>query len=250
MKLNELNKAIDDLNTSASKQADRYQEVGLACLQHLLDSGDIGPCNRLYLGMPKSQRRLAMGTWMLKHAGLKINPAKDTRDTMPFAFNKAKATNMDTATSEKWWDSVKEREVTTEVDIQVAIKQMLNRCKDKTILIGGVRHAPGEAEVALRTMCSLVGLSVGQIKVTDDGKAHIGDATDMPKKPEAEVPPEVKDQVKDMVDAAAKGAADAAQTEKDKVQPEKDPAPVAAKAPAKHAKPTANKAKGGKATAH
>jgi hypothetical protein len=74
---------------------EEYQEVGLLCLQHLADHGDVGPCNRLQLGMPKGARKLAMGVWFLKHGALVPNTDQGTRDTMPLKFAKDRQTNVD-----------------------------------------------------------------------------------------------------------------------------------------------------------
>lgn len=166
----ELNKAIDQLNGDASKLQDRYQAVGFQCLQHLDASGDVGPVNRLLVGMPKGQRRLAMATWMVKYAKLQPNPAKDMVKTMPLAFAKGKENDLEGAAAEKWWDTLQERSIDTVFDLQVAIKSLLNRCKGKTLMIGG-ESRPHEAEAILRSMAAGVGLPVDDLKVTD-GKAE------------------------------------------------------------------------------
>lgn len=206
MKLAELNKAIDELNSSASKMGDRYQEVGLACLQHLKDHGDIGPCNRLYLGMPKSTKSLAMGRWLILYGALKINGDRTTNKAQPMIFDKSKETDMDGAMAEKWWEAAPDRHITDEIDLQVAIKSLLNRLKDKRIIVGGVRKSPGEVETAVRTMASLVGLPVQNFHVdAETGKASVADSGKVGDIKPVEVPEEVKAAAKKVVDAASKG---------------------------------------------
>lgn len=236
MKLNELNKAIDDLNTQAGKLGERYQEVGLLCLEHLKAHGDVGPCNRLYLGMPKSSRGLAMGQWLVKYGSLKINGDRGTQATMPMVFDKAKATDIEAATATKWWTTAPERSITDTFDLQVAIQRLLQQCKGKKIKIGGIEK-PHEAEQALRTMSALVGLKVEPMHVGKDGKM-----TDEPEEAEEGTAATTADPaVKKVVEQAAAAVAPAV----------KAAAKETAKAHgAKGDKPTAHKANTGKAKAH
>lgn len=237
MKLNELNKAIDDLNSSASKLGERYQEVGLLCLAHVVAHGDVGPCNRLYLGMPKSSRGLAMGQWLVKYGPLKINGDRGTQATMPMVFDKSKAADIEGATATKWWTTAPERSITDTFDLQVAIQRLLQQCKGKKIKIGGIEK-PHEAEQALRTMSALVGLKVEPMHVGKDGKM-----TDEPVEDEAGTPattadPAVAKVVEQAVQAAVVPAVKAAAKE-------------TAQAKAKGDKPTGRTAaKSGKARAN
>lgn len=253
MTLKELNKAIDDVNGRAAKLGDEYQTVGLACLQHLADHGDIGPCNRLYNGMPKSSRRLAMGQWMMAHGQLKVNADRPTQQNSPMVFDKTKEMKLEAAAAIKWWEFAPERALDEVFDLQTAIKSILNRAKGKKIKIGGEFHSAGETAVALRTMCSLVGLKVGAVKVDevthkaevmdDDGK--VGDV-----KP-AEVPKEVQDAAKAVVDAAAKGQPMPTTAAPEGAGMQQTGTKEKATAKTKGSKPTAKtKAKGGKASAH
>jgi hypothetical protein len=153
----ELNKAIDALNQNAVKLGESYQEVGLLCLTHLKAHGDVGPVNRLLLGMPKSTRRLAMATWMVAHGALVPNQDQGTRDTMPLRFAKDKETNLDTAAAMKWYEAAPERNISDVFDLQVAIKQLIARAKGKTIKIGG-EDKGHEAKAILSMMAVGVGL--------------------------------------------------------------------------------------------
>ena len=154
----ELNKAIDTLNQSAAKLGDSYQEVGLLCLTHLKDHGDVGPVNRLIVGMPKSTRRLAMATWMVAHGALVPNQDQGTRDTMPLRYTKEKKTDLEAAATMKWWEAAPERNISDVFDLQVAIKQLIARAKGKNLQIAGVAK-PHEAHAVLNMMAAGVGLS-------------------------------------------------------------------------------------------
>lgn len=155
--LAELTKRIDGLNSAASKMGEDYQEVGLLCLGHLLAHGDVGPVNRLILGMPKSTRRLAMATWMVTHGALIPNTDQGTRDTMPLKYSKDKKTNIEAATAEKWYESAPERAISDIFDLQVAVKALLNRAKGKKLQIGGIEK-PHEAHSMLKMLAVGVGL--------------------------------------------------------------------------------------------
>lgn len=207
-----LNREIDALNGDATKIGDRYQEVGLKCLQHLGDHGDVGPVNRLYLGMPKSSRRLAMAQWFIAHGKLKVNPDRNSVKAMPLVYAKDKEMNMEGATNIKWWEFAPEKQIEDTIDLQVAIKSLLNRVKDKKILFGGVAHDPHEAEVVLRTMAGMVGLKVDPIKVDAKGIAHTDGAGDAKgvttPEPEKQPDPKVMASAEKIVAQAAAAQAD------------------------------------------
>jgi hypothetical protein len=168
----ELNKRIDDLNKSAQKMGDDYQDVGVMCLQHLLDHGDVGPINRLILGMPKSTRRLAMATWAVAHGALVPNTDQGTRDTMPLRYTKEKKTDVKAAAAMKWWEAAPERNISDVFDLQVAVKQLLARAKGKKLQIGG-QDRPHEGLAILNMLATGVGLAVEAPKV--DKPATDGD---------------------------------------------------------------------------
>lgn len=151
-------KRIDTLNTAAQKMGEEYQEVGLLCLTHLANHGDIGPCNRLLLGMPKSTRRLAMATWMVAHGALVPNRDNGTRNTSPLVYSKDKKTDVEAAAQEKWYEAAPEREISDVFDLQVAIKQLIARAKGKHLKIGG-EEKTHEAKAILSMMAAGAGLS-------------------------------------------------------------------------------------------
>lgn len=163
MKLDDLHKAIDAVNTSATALQGRYQEVGVMTLEHLDAHGDVGPLNRLVMGMPAGTRRQAMATWMLKYGAVKVNQDKDTKQGMALSFDKTKVTNVAASKEEAWHATMPVREISEVFDLQVAFKSLLNRCKGKTLLVGGVPHKE-QAETALKAMAAAIGVPY------DDGK--------------------------------------------------------------------------------
>lgn len=158
LSLADLNKRIDTINSSASKLMEDYQEVALLCLTHLKNHGDVGPVNRLQVGMPKGSRKLAMGVWFLKHGALVPNTDQGTRETMPLRYAKDRETDLDKAASVKWYDEVPERTINDVFDLKVAVQSLLNRAKGKKLKIGG-EDKPHEAHSMLKMLAVGVGLA-------------------------------------------------------------------------------------------
>lgn len=153
----ELVKRIDHVNGAANKLQAEYQEVGVLCLQHLKAHGDVGPINRLVVGMPKGTRRLAMATWAVAWGALVPNQDQGTRDTMPLRYTKEKETDPEGAEKEMWYEAAPERQITDVFDLQVAVKALLNRAKGKHLKIGG-EDKPHEAHSMLKMLAVGVGL--------------------------------------------------------------------------------------------
>lgn len=157
LSVNELNKRIDALNTKAQGIMVEYQEVGLLCLQHLADHGDVGPVNRMYNGMPKGARRNAMGVWFMKYGSLEVNQDAGTKAAMPMRYTKQRQTDIEAATAKMWWDEIPERHISEIFDLRVAVQSLLNRAKGKTLKIGG-EDKPHEAHSMLKMLAVGVGL--------------------------------------------------------------------------------------------
>jgi len=155
--LQTLLKKIDTLNDKAKAIQSEYQAVGVECLQHLSDHGDIGPVNRLYVGMPKGTRKTAMASWLMAHGALKVNTDKGTKETSPMAFDKNKKTDPEAAKADPWQDHAPERDIADTFDLQVALKSLLNRAQGKHLLIGG-KAADEEGMALLRMLATGAGL--------------------------------------------------------------------------------------------
>jgi hypothetical protein len=202
----ELNKAIDKLNGDASKLQGEYQRIGVLCLEHLSANGDVGPINRLIVGMPKGLRRLAMATWAVAHGALVPNQDTGTRDTMPLRFTREKKTDTEAAAQSNWWEAAPEREISDVFDLQVAVKSLINRAKGKNLLIGGANKAH-EAKSILSMLAAGVDLpnpfaeedaAAAAAVVDAKGEAKLGTAPGS-----TSTVPQVPVTAKDAVQAAA-----------------------------------------------
>jgi hypothetical protein len=172
-----LNKGIDDLCKDATSIQSRIGEVGIQCLMHLEANGDIGPANRLLVGLPKGVRRNALGSWMLTHGALSVNADAGTKKTAPVKFDKSKKTNVQAALADPWFSHQPEKPLDTVFDLQRAIHVMLTRAKGKTIMVHGKAVDPTIAGDMLKSMAALVGESFDAPVSTADLEKKVGEAT-------------------------------------------------------------------------
>jgi hypothetical protein len=152
-----INKGIDDVIKAAGSLQIAIGEVGVQALMHLAAHGDIGPVNRLMVGLPKGVRRNALGSWMLAHGSLKVNMDAGTRKTAPIAFDKAKKTDALAAMQDPWYSHAPEKELSEVFDLQRAIHMILQRAKGKACLLNGKTLSPAEAVDRLKAIGALAG---------------------------------------------------------------------------------------------
>lgn len=156
----DLNKAIDSVNAAASAIMNTYQEVGVQTLMHLKAHGDIGPVNRLMVGMPKGARRQAMGSWLLAYGALSINLNRDTAKLAPLSFDKTKKTDPEAALADAWFTHLPEKELSDIFDLQKAIHGLLVRAKGKTLVLHGKTMSVDHAVDTLKTLAAMAGETI------------------------------------------------------------------------------------------
>lgn len=152
-----LNKGIDALCKDANDMQTRIGEIGIQCLMHLAKSGDIGPANRLMVGLPKGVRRNALGSWLLTHGALEVNADAGTKKAQPVKFAKGKVTNVEAAMADPWYSHQPEKPLDTVFDLQRAIHVMLTRAKGKTITVHGKELSAVDATDRLKALAAMVG---------------------------------------------------------------------------------------------
>jgi hypothetical protein len=152
-----LNKGIDDICRDASDIQTRIGEIGVQCLLHLEKSGDIGPVNRLMVGLPKGVRRNALGSWLLTHGSLEVNPDAGTKKSQPVKFARGKKTNVAAAMADPWYSHQPEKPLDTVFDLQRAIHVLLTRAKGKTIKVHGKDLSTQDANDRLKALAAMVG---------------------------------------------------------------------------------------------
>lgn len=152
----ELNARIDRWGKRGQKWAQEGQELALSCLQHLADHGDIGFCNRLYLSMPKGTKSSAMASWLLTYGQLEANTDKATKASAPFKFSREKATDVEGAAADPWFEHKPEPSADQVFDLQKALAAVLRKASKAShvehselleglmALVGGENDSPVE----------------------------------------------------------------------------------------------------------
>ena len=153
----DLVKAIDKVCKDSQTLQARIQVVGVQALMHLGAHGDIGPVNRLLVGLGKGTRRSALGSWLLAHGGLVVNDSMATRKTAPLKYSKDKQTSPEAALADPWFDHLPEKEISDVFDLQKAIHAILGKCAGKQIKVGGKVLGKDVASDALKALAVLGG---------------------------------------------------------------------------------------------
>lgn len=123
-----LNKKIDALGVRLAKAEQDIQDVGLECLAHIGEHGDIMPLNRLVNVLRRGQHQ-AFVSWALAYTKVSVNRDKGTMDKMPLSYAKDKKHDQEGATANPWWNfaDTKEAAVAKAFDLQAAVKALLKK---------------------------------------------------------------------------------------------------------------------------
>lgn len=163
----QLTKLVDSCIEAAKTVQGLIGDAGLQALLHLEKHGDIGMCNRLYVGLPKGVRKAALGSWMLAHGALKPNTDAGTKRNMPLVYDTTKVTNPAAAMADAWYEHLPEKEVSDIFDLQKAIAGLLMKAAGKNVTIGGKVLNPAEANDLLKSFAASVGDTFkGEVKGT------------------------------------------------------------------------------------
>lgn len=131
----ELVKLIDSIKGRGAKLDSDIQLAGLSCLDHLAKHGDIGQVNRLYLALGKGARKAALSSWLLTHGSLTANVEKDKADK-PFIFTKDKATSVQAASQDPWYDHKPDAAPDEVLDLQKALEALIKKAAGKELVHG------------------------------------------------------------------------------------------------------------------
>lgn len=174
----QLVKLVDSCIEAAKTVQGLIGDAGLQALMHLEKYGDVGMCNRLYVGLPKGVRKAALGSWMLAHGALRPNLDAGTKRTMPLMFDKSKVTNPAAAMAGAWFEHLPEKDVSDVFDLQKAISGLLAKAAGKSITLHGKIMDPAEANDMLKSFAASVGDTFkGEVKGTvNPAHAEVGDA--------------------------------------------------------------------------
>lgn len=128
-------KLIESIATRGKKLDSDIQLAGLSCLDHLAKHGDIGQINRLYLALGKGARKAALSSWLLSHGALVANTEKDKADK-PFIYTKDKATNVQAASQDPWYDHKPDAAPDEVFDLQKALEAIIKKAAGKELVHG------------------------------------------------------------------------------------------------------------------
>lgn len=102
------------------------QLMGLQCLNHIEQHGDVTLLNRLFIALPKGLRKNAFAQWALAHGKVEVNKGDDKK-VMPLSHAKGKKTDMDGAMSVSWYKFSPEKPLDEIIDVQKAFETLLKR---------------------------------------------------------------------------------------------------------------------------
>jgi hypothetical protein len=128
MELKVLNKKIAALKKSNAKVRDDIQALGLVCLQHIEQHGDVTPLNNLYDALIKTQHQ-AFAEWAFSFGKVSKNTNAKTKEAMPLAYDKSKKTDIKAATAKPWFDFADDKAKATAkaFDFQAAVMSLIKK---------------------------------------------------------------------------------------------------------------------------
>lgn len=126
--LSDLMKAIDAWGKRGATWAKEGHKLALQALVHLNNTGDIGPCNRLYVAMPKGSKSSAMAAWLMSFAALQPNPDA-TDKAKPFVYTKDKKCDPEGGAKTPWFEFRPEPTPLEMFDVVPALEAVLAKAK-------------------------------------------------------------------------------------------------------------------------
>lgn len=113
------------------------QETALGIIAHVEVNGEPSLANKLYNGMPKGSRALALAEWFKQFGKLAVNPDKKTSKAQPFVFDKEGTTDIEGGKNKPWFDCKKAKSLAEEYDFEAKLRFFQNQLK-KQIEAGAV----------------------------------------------------------------------------------------------------------------
>jgi hypothetical protein len=128
MDLKVLNKKIAALKVANLKVESEIQALGLVCLEHIENHGDVTPLNNMFHALRKTQFQ-AFAEWAFSFGKVSKNTNKATMEALPLAYDKAKKTDLEGAIAKPWFDFADDKAKATAkaFDFQTAMMQLLKK---------------------------------------------------------------------------------------------------------------------------
>jgi hypothetical protein len=170
MELKVLNKKIAALKKANGKVRDDIQALGLVCLQHIEQHGDVTPLNNLYDALIKTQHQ-AFAEWAFSFGKVSKNTNKKTMEAMPLAYDKSKKTDIEAAVTKPWFDFADDKAKATAkaFDFQQAVMSLLKKAA-----------AAGHDHTQLVQVAAIAGIKPEKVPATvmnaEQAAASVGEA--------------------------------------------------------------------------
>ena len=109
------------------------QHVGLSCLNHIAEHGDVRLFNRLFLAMPQGSRKTALTQWALAFGKLKANTEEGKKES-PFVYDKDRETNLTDAAANPWYSFAPEKAPDEVFDVIKMLNALLAKAGKATTI--------------------------------------------------------------------------------------------------------------------
>jgi hypothetical protein len=144
---------------------ERIQQAGIQAILHLDKHGDKVFVHRLFTGLSKGTRKEALGHWFLKYAAVKVNTDAASKKTTPLVNDKDKVNDVAGALAEPWYEALAEKALSAGAnkargdyfDITKAVQAVLNRAKEKPLVLNGKQVDEKTKDDMLKAMAVLTG---------------------------------------------------------------------------------------------
>ena len=114
----------------AGKKLDQdIQETGLAIIAHVEQFGDVTLADSLFNALPKGARSLALAEWFLAFGKLRTLPKDKQEGGRVFGYDKAKVTDVESATATPWYEFRKEPNVADAFDAAKAVAALIKKIR-------------------------------------------------------------------------------------------------------------------------
>jgi len=122
----QINKAAKLITKQGNKMQELVQLYGLAALYQVQEHGNVTPLCTLYKALPAGMRTTAFAMWAVQAGGVRINEDKNSKESVPLAFDKHSVPNLSLAEATPWY-KVKSEKTLDEVafDIDKALARIL-----------------------------------------------------------------------------------------------------------------------------
>lgn len=116
--------AIKSIEGRGAKLDNDIALTGLSVLAHIDVNKEVSLFQKLFNAMPKGARRNALVAWALAHGKIAVNMDKATSKDIPFVYDGAKATKLEEATKQPWFEFRKEAAPREAFSLEATIQQL------------------------------------------------------------------------------------------------------------------------------